>query len=255
MFDLTGKVAIVTGASGDIGKALAMAYAKSGADLVLLDRRLDRLEVLAEEIKKTGRDVLAIQVDLTVEKEVKEAIEKAYAHYGHLDILMNGAGACYVGAVDSLSVEDFDASMDVNVKTTFLTSKYTLKYMLENKYGKIVNISSLSAILADKDDAFVRHAYCSSKAAVVGLTKSMAATYAKHNITVNTIGPSLFNTEMTRFTLFASEEFMNYHNAICPFSRPAEIHELNGTVIYLSSDESSYVTGQYIGVDGGVPLV
>ncbi|MFV0441842.1 MAG: SDR family NAD(P)-dependent oxidoreductase, partial [Lachnospirales bacterium] len=255
MFDLTGKVAIVTGASGDIGKALAMAYAKSGADLVLLDRRLDRLEVLAEEIKKTGRDALAIQVDLTIEKDVKETIEKAYAHYGHLDILMNGAGACYVGAVDSLSVEDFDASMDVNLKTMFLASKYTLKYMLENKYGKIVNIASLSAVLADKEDTFVRHAYCTSKTGVVGLTKSMAATYAKHNITVNAIGPGVFNTEMTRFTLFEDQDFIDYHNSICPASRTAEIHELDGTVIYLSSDASSYVTGQFITIDGGVPLV
>lgn len=255
MFDLTGKVAIVTGAGGDIGKAIAMAYAEAGADIVLLDRRFEPLEELAKDIKKTGRDVLPIKVDLTVEEDVKKAIEKSYEHFGHLDILMNGAGACLVGAVDSLSVEDFDASMDINVKTMFLTSKYTLKYMLENKYGKIINISSLSAILADKDDTFVRHAYCASKAAVVGLTKSMAATYGKHNITVNTIGPSLFNTEMTRYTLFASEEFMNYHNSICPLSRPAEIHELNGTVIYLSSDASSYVTGQYIGVDGGVPLI
>lgn len=255
MFDLNGKVAVVTGASSGLGRDAAIAYAEAGADLVLLARRLERLEELAEDIKEMGRDVLAIKMDVTNEENVKAGIQQAYDHYGHLDILLNNAGIAVRGGVDSLTVEDFDKSMDVNVKGIFLVSKYVVKHMIDNKYGRIVNVASINAVMADKDDVFIRHSYNASKAAVLGLTKGMAASYGKYNITTNAIGPGLFESEMTEDTLFKSEAFLNLYQGLNPMSRPGKRGELNGTILYFSSDASSYTNGQFIIVDGGMSIV
>ena len=214
MFELNGKVAVVTGASSGLGRDAAIAYAEAGADVVLLARRLERLEEVAEEIKKMGRDVLAIKMDVTDEENVKAGIQTAYDHFGHLDILLNNAGIAVRGGVDSLTVEDFDKSMDVNVKGIFLVSKYVVKHMMDNNYGRIVNVASINAIMADKEDVFIRHSYNASKAAVLGLTKGLN-----------------------------------------PMSRPGKHGELNGTILYFSSDASSYTNGQFIVVDGGMSIV
>lgn len=255
MFDLNGKVAVVTGASSGLGRDAAIEYAEAGADLVLLARRLERLEELAEDIKEMGRDVLAIKMDVTNEENVKAGIQQAYDHFGHLDILLNNAGIAVRGGVDSLTVEDFDKSMDVNVKGIFLVSKYVVKHMIDNKYGRIVNVASINAVMADKDDVFIRHSYNASKAAVLGLTKGMAASYGKYNITTNAIGPGLFESEMTEDTLFKSEAFLNLYQGLNPMSRPGKRGELNGTILYFSSDASSYTNGQFIIVDGGMSIV
>lgn len=255
MFDLNGKVAVVTGASSGLGRDAAIAYAEAGADVVLLARRLERLEELAEEIKKMGRDVLAIKMDVTDEANVKAGIQQAFDHFGHLDILLNNAGIAVGGGVDSLTVEDFDKSMDVNVKGIFLVSKYVVKHMMDNNYGRIVNVASINAIMADKEDVFIRHSYNASKAAVLGLTKGMAASYGKYNITTNAIGPGLFESEMTENTLFKSDDFLNLYQGLNPMSRPGKHGELNGTILCFSSDASSYTNGQFIVVDGGMSIV
>ncbi|GAA2907523.1 SDR family oxidoreductase [Enterococcus pseudoavium] len=255
MFELNGKVAVVTGASSGLGRDAAIAYAQAGADVVLLARRLERLEEVAAEIKEIGRDVLAIKMDVTDEENVKAGIQQAYDHFGHLDILLNNAGIAVRGGVDTLTVEDFDKSMDVNVKGIFLVSKYVVKHMMENKYGRIVNVASINAIMADKEDVFIRHSYNASKAAVLGLTKGMAASYGKYNITTNAIGPGLFESEMTEDTLFKSEDFLNLYQGLNPMSRPGKRGELNGTILYFSSDASSYTNGQFIVIDGGMSIV
>ncbi|MBO1305074.1 SDR family NAD(P)-dependent oxidoreductase [Enterococcus sp. 669A] len=255
MFDLTGKVAVVTGASSGLGRDAAIAYAEAGADVVLLARRLERLEEVAGEIKEMGRDVLAIKMDVTDEESVKAGIQQAFDHFGHLDILLNNAGIAVGGGVHQLSVEDFDKSMDVNVKGIFLVSKYVIPHMMDNKYGRIVNVASINAVIADKADVFIRHSYNASKAAVLGLTKGMAASYGKYNITVNAIGPGLFESEMTENTLFKSDDFLTLYNGTNPMCRPGKQGELNGTIIYFSSDGASYTTGQFIVIDGGGTIV
>lgn len=255
LFDLTGKVAVVVGASSGIGADAAKAYAEYGADVALLARRLDKLEGLADEIRRTGRRAIAIKCDVTQEHNVKKAVEEIIAEFGKIDILFNNAGIAAQGSVETYTEEEWDKSMDLNVKGIFLMSKYVVPHMREQKYGKIVNTASVNAVIADKSPLLSRHAYNTSKAAVRGLTMAMATTYMQDNITVNSIGPGLFETEMTENTLFAYEGYLQHYNAACPACRPGEKGELNGTIIYLSSDASSYVTSQHIIIDGGISSV
>ncbi len=255
LFDLTGKVAVVTGASSGLGAQAALCYAEAGADVAILARRVEKLEEVKENILKTGRRVLAVECDVTDEESVKRAVNKVLEEFEHIDILLNNAGVAVRGGVDSLSVEDWDKSFNTNVKGMFLMSKYVVPGMIMQQYGKIVNVASVNAIIGDKSDMFIRHSYNASKAAVVGLTKGMACSYAKHGITVNAIGPGLFETGMTENTLFKSEEFLNGYNMLNPSNRPGRKGEVNGTVLYLSSDASSYIQGQFIVIDGGGSLV
>lgn len=255
LFDLTGKVAVVTGASSGLGASAARAYAEAGASVALLARRKDKIEGIAQEINQNGGKAIAVQCDVTLEDSVKEAIAQVVEHFEKIDILLNNAGTAIRGTVETLTVEDWDRGMDVNVKGIFLISKYVIPHMREQKYGKVVNIASVNAVIADKGLDLARHVYNTSKAAVRGLTMAMAATYMEENITVNSIGPGLFETEMTEDSLFKHDGFMKMYNHTCPAGRPARKDELNGTILYLSSDASSYVTSQHIIVDGGTSIV
>ena len=255
MFNLEGKVAVVTGASSGLGHDAAVMYAEYGTDVALLDLNENDLEKVKEEIEKLGRKVIAIECDVTKEAQVKDAVSKVLEVFSHIDILLNNAGVAVRGGVETLTEDEWDKSFNVNVKGMYLLSKYIIPGMKERKYGKIVNIASVNAVIADKNDIFIRHSYNASKAAVLGLTTGMACSYARYGITVNAIGPALFKTGMTKDTLFKSEEFLNGYNMLNPTGRPGNEKELNGTILYLSSDASSYVQGQFIIVDGGGALV
>ena len=250
LFNLKGKVAVVTGASSGLGRSAALAYAEYGADVAVLGIDINKLDDVKEEIEEKGRKAIAIKCDVTNEEEEKSAVNQIIKEFTHIDILLNNAGVAVPGGVETLKEEDWDKSFNVNVKGMYLMSKYIIPGMKERKYGKIVNIASVNAIIADKNDVFIRHSYNASKAAVLGLTTGMACSYAKYGITVNAIGPALFKTGMTENTLFKSEEFLNGYNMLNPSSRPGK-----EAVLYLSSDASSYTQGQFIVVDGGGTLV
>ena len=255
LFDFTGKVACVTGASSGLGADAAVAYAQHGASVALLARRKAKLDEVVKKITAEGGKAIAVQCDVSDEASVKAAVEEVLAEFGKIDILLNNAGIAAGGSVETLTTEEWDKSMDINVKGIFLMSKYVVPHMKEQKFGRIVNIASVNAVLADKSPSLVRHVYNTSKSAVLGLTKGMAASYAADNITVNAIGPGLFESEMTEGTLFKHAEFMNMYNALCPASRPGAKGELNPAVLFFSAEANGYVTGQFILVDGGFALV
>ena len=255
MVDLTGKIAVVSGASSGLGADSARAYAKAGADVALLARRVDKLESVAKELCGMGVHAIAIACDVSDEQSVKDAVQEVIRVFGRVDILLNNAGVAVRGGVTDLTSEDWDRAFNTNLKGMFFTCKYVIPHMIEQNYGKIVNVSSVNAFIADKNDMFIRHTYNSSKAGVIGLTRGLAASYGRYNITANCVCPGLFESEMTAETLFKSEAFLQSYNAQCPMGRPGRRGEGAGPVLFFSSDLSSYVTGQYTIIDGGTSLV
>jgi len=249
LFSLKGKVALITGASSGLGVQFAKAYAKQGADLVILARRYDRLETLAKEIEEeTGVRCLPIKCDVSVESEVKAAVAKAVEVFGKIDILVNNAGVGAGTPAEQLSMDEWKHVVDVNLNSVFLMSKEVGQIMIKNKYGRIINVASMYGVVAN--NAIPASPYHASKAGVVNLTRALACEWAKYNITVNAIGPGFFMTEMTEEAL-KDEAFLQYIKYTTPMGRYGQSGELDGLAIYLASDASSYTTGQIICVDGG----
>jgi len=255
MFDLTGKIAVITGASSGLGSDAAIALAKAGANVIIVARRKDKLNTVRDIVAAAGGFAVVKACDVTDEECVKQAVTEIEQQFGRIDILINNAGIAIRGGVDTMTNDEWDRSFDINVRGMYLMSKYIVPIMKHQEYGRIINISSVNAIIADKSDTFIRHAYNASKAAILGLTKGMACSYARYGITVNAVCPGLFESEMTAETLFKSKEFLNGYNTLNPTGRPAVKGELNGTLIYLASDAASYVQGQAIVVDGGMSIV
>lgn len=248
LFDLSGKVAVVTGAAGGIGVELAKAFAVQGADVALLDLQLDELRTPSVEIESAGRRALSLRCDVTHEDEIEAAVATILKHWGKMDILVNNAGVASAGSVETLEEREWDRVIDTNLKSIFLMSKHVIKPMKDRGYGRIINMASICSIIGSKSDPL--HAYNASKGAVSSLTRGMGASLAPYGITVNAIGPSLFRTKMTENALY-QDSFLESYNAQCPAGRPGNPDELNGAAIYFASDASSYTTGQTLYVDGG----
>lgn len=248
LFDLKGKVAIVTGASSGLGVQFAKALAGEGAHVVVVARRMEKLEVVKKEIEGMGRKSIAIQCDVNKEEEIKKVVEKTIQEFGRVDIVVNNAGVSSISPAEDMTETQWDQVVDTNLKSVFMFSKHVAPQMIKQKYGKIINISSMFGLVGNT--AFPVVNYHASKSGVVGLTKALAAEWAKHNITVNAIGPGFFESEMTA-TAIHTPEFEGYVKMSCPMQRIGKAGELNGVLIYLASDASSYTTGQTIAVDGG----
>lgn len=255
LFNLQDKVVIITGGSTGLGMDAAKEFAELGAIVAIFARNEVQMNEVASPLLAQGLKVETVVCDVTKEDEVKRGVEYLANKYGKIDVLINNAGVAVRGGVDTLSEEDWNLSMDVNVKGIYLMSKYVVPHMKARNYGKIINIASVNAIVADKSDVFIRHSYNASKAAVVGLTKGMACSYAQYGITVNAVGPGLFESGMTKDTLFKSEEFLKGYNYTNPTGRPGNKYELNGALIFFATDASSYVNGQFLIVDGGTTQV
>lgn len=256
MFNFKDQVVMITGASSGLGADAASGFAAQGANLVLLARRKDRLDAEKEKLEKEfGIKVLPIACDVTKEEELKSAVDSAIATFGKVDVLINNAGLATAGGIEQLTDEEWDQIFNINVKAIANLSKYVIPHMKEQNYGRIINIASINAVLVNKQPTMARHSYNATKAAVIGLTRAMAGTYGVNGITVNSIGPGLFESEMTEDTLFKHEQFLAAYSAAVPVGRPAQRGELNAPLMFFASKEASYVTGQFLLVDGGLTIV
>lgn len=252
MFSLKGRVAVVTGGSSGLGVQMAKGFAGQGADLVIMARRLDKLEKVAEEIRSLGVKCLPVQCDVTDTDQVNKAAEAAIKEYGKVDILVNCAGSAKNAGVLNMTDEEWDFTVDTDMTSVFKVTRAFAKYMVEKKYGRIINIASMYGLVGNT--AIDTVAYHSSKGGVVNFTRAVAAELAKYNITCNAICPGYFATELTIDTL-KTEAFTNYMKATVPMGRYGKEGELNPAAIFLASDEASYVTGAILTVDGGYTAV
>lgn len=246
LFDLTGKVAMVTGASKGLGKAMATGLAKAGADLALCARNLGDLEKAAAEAGKWGSRVDAFPLDVRDQESIRKASDSILARFGRIDILVNNAGVNVRKAVLELSEEEWDSVLDTNLKGYFLVAKAVVPAMIRQGGGKVINISSIFGAVGMNHQA----AYASSKGGIVQLTKVMAIEWAESGIQVNAIGPTYFETPLVAALRNDPERF-RFINERTPMGRWGQPEELEGTVIFLASRASDFITGQTIYVDGG----
>ncbi|HMA83648.1 MAG TPA: SDR family NAD(P)-dependent oxidoreductase [Candidatus Thermoplasmatota archaeon] len=244
LFNLDGKVAIITGAARGLGKSIAVGLAKFGAHVVITDV-IDTSGTL-EEIKKFDDQSFDLQVDVSDESDVETMIKKTIDHFGSIDILVNNAGILKTANAEDFSEDDWKKVIDVNLNGVFLCAQAAGKQMIEQKSGKIINISSIAGLSGYASSV----AYSASKAGVISLTKTLAAEWGKHNIQVNAICPGVFATNMTEDYL-KDEDFKEMIKTKVPLSRYAKSDELIGTIIYLASNASDYMTGHALVIDGG----
>lgn len=249
MFDLSGKVAFVTGASSGIGRASAIALANQGAKVAVAARRLDRLEALASELKSQGKEALALQMDVTIPAEVATAVAKTVETFGRLDILVNNAGVLDFSPLSDMKEENLDRIINTNIKGYFRVAQAAAREMAKNKWGRIINIASIASGGVGAGFANISH-YCASKGAVVAMTEAWAAELAPQGILVNAIGPGLIETEMTQDVIKDPQQMQGFAARI-PLKRAGKPEEIAAAVVFLSSAEASYTTGATIYVDGG----
>lgn len=216
MFDLTGKVVVITGASSGLGAQMAKGFAGQGADLVITARRIEKLEALAKEIREMGVRCLPIQCDVTDSDNVDAAAKKAEKEYGKVDVLVNCAGSAKNAGVLEMTNEEWDFTIDTDLTSVFYVTRAFANIMKKNNYGRIINISSMYGLVGNT--AIDTVAYHSSKGGVVNFTRAVAAELAKYNITCNCICPGYFETELTADTL-NTDEFSAYMKATVPLGR------------------------------------
>jgi len=245
--DLSGKAALVTGAGRGIGKTIALAFAQAGADIVLCDIDLQSLRNATVEVSHLGRKGFGFQVDVVRKAEVEAIATKALDFVGKIDILVNNAGIVVRKPMEEYTEDDWDRVMDVNLKGVFNFSQAVGRQMIkQGAGGRIINIASVMGLVALPP----RASYVASKGGIIALTRDLAAEWAKHNITVNSICPGWVKTEMTE-KYFAQEDVRKFLLDRIPLGRFAEPDDIANMAIFLASDLSGYVTGQSIPVDGG----
>ncbi|MFC2049588.1 glucose 1-dehydrogenase [Chloroflexota bacterium] len=245
-FSLKGKVALVTGSSRGIGKAIAIGLAKAGADVALASRKLPDLEEVAKEISGTGRKSLAVATHVGRLEEINNLVSKVKDEFGRIDILVNNAGTnpTMDQAID-IGERAWDSVMNLNLKGLFFLSQAVAKLMQEQDGGKIINVASIEGITPG-----ILPVYAISKAGVIMATKVMAQQWAKYNIRVNAIAPGLTKTRFSE-ALWGNPDILQFAMMKTPMGRVAEPEEMVGAVIFLASDASGYVTGQVLAIDGG----
>jgi len=239
------KVAVITGASRGIGRSIALILAGEGAKIVVSARNSAELEKLVAEISEKGGEAIAVAGDVAVTADADRLVDAAVAAYGRLDILVNNAGITRDGLLLRMKDEDWDAVLNVNLKGAFLCTRAAAKVMSKQRYGRIINISSVVGEMGNAGQAN----YCASKAGLLGLTKSVARELARRNVTVNAVTPGFIVTDMTEALPEKTREELA---AQIPLGRLGDAEDIAHAVLFLASDRSGYVTGQVLGVNGGM---
>lgn len=242
---LKDKVALITGGGRGIGRAIALALAKEGADIVACDINLENLKEVASEIEKLGRRVLILKADVSKVREVDEIVKKALDKFTKIDILVNNAGITRDNLILRMSEEEWDQVLDINLKGTFNCLKAVARPMMKQRWGRIINIASVVGIMGNPGQAN----YAASKAGIIGLTKSAAKELASRGINVNAIAPGFIKTVMTEAL---SNEVKERLTSQIPLKRLGEVTDVANLVVFLAGDDASYITGEVIKVDGGM---
>jgi 3-oxoacyl-[acyl-carrier protein] reductase len=243
--DLTGKVALVTGAAQGIGKAVAMLLAQRGADIILSDINLEKAEETSKEIATLGPRAMAIRANVAVVEEVETMVQSIIERFGQIHILVNNAGIARDKLLLRMTEEDWDLVLDINLKGTFNCTKAVIRYMSKQRYGKIVNIASVVGEMGNAGQAN----YSASKAGVIGLTKTVAREFASRGINVNAIAPGYIVTPMTEVLPEKAKEDLK---RMIPMERLGQPEDVAQAALFLVSEASNYITGQVINVNGGI---
>lgn len=247
MSDLTGKVAIVTGASSGIGQAVALAMANAGADVAVCGQNQERLAATAAKVTAVGRKVLQYAMNISQADPVQQMVEDVHKQWGHIDVMVNNAGITRDGLIIRMSEQDWDEVMTVNLKSVFLCSKAVAKIMMKQRAGAIVNIASIIGLIGNPGQAN----YSASKGGIIAFTKSLARELSSRNIRANAIAPGFIETPMTEKIPEALQKKMLESIPLGRYGKPEDVANL---AVFLGSDRSGYITGQVISICGGMVM-
>ncbi len=254
-YDFRNQVVVIAGASSGLGACCAIEYAKSGAKVALLARRKEALERIKEEIENRSGQAEVFICDVQSETSVEQAVKSVKELWGRIDVLLNTAGIAVGRSVEKLKEDDWNRCMDINVGGSYRLDKFVVPIMKEQSYGRIIHISSIASVVGEKNPPIIQHAYNAAKAGVNGLTIGMACSVAQYGITVNAVAPGLFPSPLTEPLLNKLPDYVDTYEAKNPVGRKAKIEEVAEPILFLSSREASYITGQILYVDGGQHLV
>jgi gluconate 5-dehydrogenase len=246
-FDLSGKVALITGASRGLGQFFGRALARAGADLVVTARNADDTRAFTEEIRALGRRASGVALDVREEASIRAAVDQALACFGGIDVLVNNAGCNVRKPAVDVSWEDWNTVLDTNLRGAFFVAQAVARHMIPRGRGRIVNIGSVTSVFGYAGLA----PYCASRGGIKQLTMSLADEWGRHGITVNCLAPGWFRTEQNQ-VLYQDPRWVEYICDRIPLGRPGQPHDLDGAIVFLASDASAYVTGQTLLVDGGI---
>ncbi len=247
LFDLSGKVALVTGASRGLGQYFGRALARAGADLVITARKLDALGEFQREIESLGRRAVPLELEVRDLGSIEKMAEAAEAAFGKIDILVNNAGCNVRKPAVDITWEDWNTVLETNLRGTFFVAQAIARKMIPRRYGRIINIGSVTSVFGYAGLA----PYCASRGGVKQLTMSLADDWGPFGITVNCLAPGWFKTKQNE-VLYANEEWVRYLCDRIPLKRPGKPDDLDGAIVFLASDACQYITGQILLVDGGI---
>lgn len=251
LFDLSGKVSIVTGGGIGLGRVMAIALGEAGSNVVICSRKLEKCEATARDIEKLGVKALGIQCDITREEDVDRVVRETVRRFQNIDILVNNSGRTWGASPEDIQIEDWQKVIDLNITGTFLCTQKIGREMIKQKSGKIINISSYAGFIGTDPEYLNAIPYNTSKGAIIIFTKDLATKWAKYNINVNCIAPGWFHTKMTKWILDQKGDSIISRLLIKKFGKE---DDLKGVVVFLASRASDYITGQTFAVDGGLTV-